>query len=371
MVSKLNNKYRLFSIILVLLLTGQNSHAAGSNDSITKKESPLKMAGFPLLGYTPETRIMGGIFMHLLYTGALGSHNSGIGLFTGISQNKQYTLNLQPDIWWSENKYHLLGDLKLQYWPDKFYGLGNETRDSLRENYTSRVQGVKLDLFRQIGSDLYAGPLLEIEHNNIIEYDDSPYADLPAGKIPGSDQSFIAGMGFVIALDSRNHVLYPAEGIFHQLRVVYFRNFEGAQSGYLKTIVDLRKYMALGGDHILRFQVYGKFQFGSDIPFRNLSMLGGKRLMRGYFMGRYRDNHILAIQAEYHTPYIWRFSGVLFAGFADVFGPYSDNQFSDIKPSGGIGLRFRFLKNEKLNLRMDAGFGKGDHGLYFHIGEAF
>ncbi len=371
MVSILNRKYRQFLFSLVLLLTGLLSLFAQDSDTLEKQGSSWKFAGFPILGYTPETRIMGGIYTHLLYTGATGSHYSGIGLFTGISQDKQYTLNLQPDIWWSKNKYHLVGDLELQYWPDKYYGLGNDTQDSLEENYTSRVKGIKIDIYRQFGSDLYAGPLLEIEHNNIVEYEDVPHAELPTGEIPGSDESFIAGLGFVVALDNRNHILYPTSGIFHQIRMVYFRNFEGAQSGYLKTIVDLRKYMTLGGDHLLRFQVYGKFQFGSDIPFRNLSMPGGKRLMRGYFMGRYRDNHLLAFQAEYHTPYIWRFSGVLFTGFADVFGPYSDNQFSDIKPSAGIGLRFRFLKKEKLNLRMDVGFGKGDQGVYFHVREAF
>ena len=93
--------------------------------------------------------------------------------------------------------------------------------------------------------------------------------------------------------------------------------------------------------------------------------------MRGYFQGRYRDNHIMALQAEYHTPYLWRFSGVFFTGIADVFGPYSENRVADIKPSAGVGLRFAILPHNKLNLRIDAGLGKGDRGFYFNVMEAF
>ncbi len=323
------------------------------------------------MGYAPETRISGGITGFVLYAGDTSAHSSTIYFAALISQNKQYTLNMMPDIWLQANKYHLSGELKWQYWPDKFFGMGNITQDTLMESYTAKIKGVKLDFFRQFIPGFYSGPLIEIEHNDIIKYDDAAHAILPGGDIPGSDRSFIIGAGLGFAWDTRNSIIYPTDGSYHQLRIVYFRNSYKAGNSYLKTIVDLRKYFTLGKGHILRFQGYAKLQFGSDIPFRNVSLLGGSNLMRGYFQGRYRDNHIMALQAEYHTPYLWRFSGVFFAGIADVFGPYSENQFSDIKPSAGIGLRFAILPEEKMNLRIDAGFGEGDRGLYFSVMEAF
>ena len=46
--------------------------------------------------------------------------------------------------------------------------------------------------------------------------------------------------------------------------------------------------------------------------------------------------------------------------------------FSDLKYSYGAGLRFLFNKKEKVNLRVDFGFGNnGSKGIYLAIEEAF
>jgi len=365
------NKQNLILVFLVFLSMINKSTIAQENDTVDRQAKQFRFGAIPFLGYAPETRISGGITGFILRTGDTTTHNSTLYFLAGISQNKQYTLNMMPDIWLQNNQYHLTGELKWQYWPDKFFGLGNQTQDSLKESYTSKIKGIKLDLFRQFRPGLYMGPLIEIEHNDLTEYDDLPHAVLPGGDIPGSDQSFIIGIGAGIARDTRDNIIYPVKGSFHQLRVVYFRNNYETGKGYVKTIIDFRKYIPLGREHLLRFQGYAKFQFGSDIPFRNLSLLGGSNLMRGYFQGRYRDNHIIALQAEYHTPYFWRFSGVFFTGIADVLGSYSDNQFAEIKPSAGVGLRFAILPDNKMNLRIDAGLGRGDHGIYFNMMEAF
>ena len=43
-----------------------------------------------------------------------------------------------------------------------------------------------------------------------------------------------------------------------------------------------------------------------------------------------------------------------------------------MKYSYGLGLRFLFNKQQKINLRMDIGFGSdGSRGIYFGIQEAF
>ena len=335
------------------------------------RKSPVKIAGFPVLGYTPETRIAAGIYTHVLYTGSPTNHYSGLGFFAGISQNKQYSFNLQPDIWWNNNRFHLQGELKWQLWPDKFHGLGNGTSPDVKEDYTSRIQGIKLDLYRHFRSVFYGGFLYELEHNHITEYDTVSYAELPGGSISGSKKSMISGPGISLVMDTRDHIYYPMNGSYHQIRIVYFNKLMGSDVNYLKWIIDARKYMHLGRDHLLYVQLYGKFLFGDQIPFRNLSLFGGDKLMRGYYRGSYRDHHIIAAQVEYHSPFIWRLSGVVFAGAGDVYGPNSKNSFASIKPSAGIGLRFRFFKHEKLNLRLDYGFGRVDQGVYVHIREAF
>ncbi|MCI9846044.1 hypothetical protein [Flavobacterium pectinovorum] len=36
-----------------------------------------------------------------------------------------------------------------------------------------------------------------------------------------------------------------------------------------------------------------------------------------------------------------------------------------------VSYRYKALKTEKFNVGLDAAVGKGDWGIYFHIGEAF
>ncbi len=324
--------------------------------------------GIPLAGYSPETRIMGGAYGYLMIGDPEVIHPSSIGLSLLATRNRQFSINLFPEVWWSGNKYHMKGEMKLQHWPDKFFGIGNDTETEDEESYVSRIAGVKLDLLGNYYQNLYSGALLEIEHNNIVEYDTAAHAVLPGGSIPGSSSSLITGIGFGLAWDTRTDVSYPS-GAYYQLRMVYFTPLLEEQYSYMKWILDLRQYVELGGDHMLYLQLYGKFQSGGEIPFRNLSLLGGDKLLRGYFKGRYRDNHMYVAQAEYHSPYIWRLSFVGFAGIGDVFRSFSTAP--GIKPSAGAGIRYRVFRDRSLNARMDFAVGKGDHGFYLGILEVF
>lgn len=330
-----------------------------------------KFAGFPVLGYSPETRIIGGAYAQLLMGDPLYRRPSVLGLSLLVSQNRQFSFNLFPDMWSRDGTYHLAGEIKWQYWPDKFYGIGNSTRKEDEEYYVSRIWGIKLDLLRLTWSDVYAGLLLEVENNHIVEYDTASHASLPEGSIPGSSNAVISGTGLAVVWDSRSDILLPASGAYCQFRLVYFNPVMGSTHAYSKWIVDLRKYWNLGHDHLLFVQAYGKFLWGKEVPFRNLALLGGDKLLRGYFRGRYRDHNMFLAQVEYHSPYIWRFSLVAFAGAGDVFHAASTLQEIRIKPAGGVGLRFRLFRDRRMNLRLDLATGKEDHGVYLGILEAF
>jgi outer membrane protein assembly factor BamA len=330
-----------------------------------------KFAGFPVLGYAPETRIIGGVYTQLLMGDPVLRRPSNLGLSLLVSQNRQFSINLFPDIWLKENIYRLAGEFKWQHWPDKFYGIGNDTEKEDLEYYVSRIWGIKLDMVQMVYKELYAGILLEIENNNIVEYDTVPHAILPDGSIPGSENSTISGAGLTLAWDSRSDILLPASGAYCQFRLVYFNGAMGSTHPYTKWIIDLRKYWTLGSDHLLFIQAYGKFLWGKEVPFRNMAMLGGDKLLRGYFNGRYRDHNMFVGQVEYHSPYIWRFSLVAFAGAGDVFQSASTLKNIRIKPAGGVGVRFKLFKDRRMNLRLDLAAGRNDHGIYLGILEAF
>ena len=78
-----------------------------------------------------------------------------------------------------------------------------------------------------------------------------------------------------------------------------------------------------------------------------------------------------AFQAEYRF-FVWGpFGGVVFAGFGDVSHDI-DNLFSkNLKPTYGFGIRFLLDPKERINFRVDFGFGEGTSGIYFGAIEVF
>jgi outer membrane protein assembly factor BamA len=362
---------KLFTYLLgcsmFVAVTGQVRATADPDSSMQN----TKFAAFPVLGYSPETRIIGGVYSQLLMGDPLLRRPSAIGLSLLVSQNRQFSLNLFPDVWLKDKTYRLGGELKWQYWPDMFFGIGNNTTKKDEESYASRIWGIKLDMLRTVYRNLYAGILFEMENNNIVEYDTVSYASLPGGSIPGSDHAIISGLGLTMAWDSRSDILLPASGAYCQFRLVYFNKAMGSSYPYTKWIIDLRKYWSLGSGHLLYVQAYGKFLWGREVPFQSMAMLGGDKLLRGYFRGRYRDHNVFVGQVEYHSPYIWRISLTAFAGAGDVFHGTDTLQNIHIKPAGGIGARFKLFKDRRMNLRLDFAAGKDDHGIYLGILEAF
>ena len=94
-------------------------------------------------------------------------------------------------------------------------------------------------------------------------------------------------------------------------------------------------------------------------------------MMRGYYEGRYRDNNYLALQVEYRQ-YFWkRFGFVVFTSVGDVAERVTSFSLRNLKETYGFGLRFLFDEKQKINLRMDIGFGVGTSGVYFGMEEAF
>ena len=94
--------------------------------------------------------------------------------------------------------------------------------------------------------------------------------------------------------------------------------------------------------------------------------------MRGYYRGRYRDKNMIAFQMEYRImPVWWRLGLVGFVGVGDVAGRLDRFDLGNFKYSYGFGIRYLFMREEKLNIRLDFAYGKGSSGFYIVLREAF
>jgi outer membrane protein assembly factor BamA len=341
-----------------------------------------RITGYPYVFATPEAGIafgLGGIVT--FYTSATDSvvRPSKVTVGGWYSINNQYKLSLTPQINLDRNRWQLSFPSDFGRFTDKFWGIGNLTEElpydsasgSETEDFRSEVTNVKLDVQGPLSvfASIRSGILIELNNTNIVDAKLNPY--LNADTVLGTSGGQTLGFGFTSVWDTRNHAFFPSTGGFYQVRMLGFPFLFGTEYHYARVEADFRTFLGRGPDEVVALQAYGNFVFG-DAPFYALSALGGSYRMRGYFQGRYRDKHLVMAQAEYRKLVWWRVGITLFAGVGDVFGSdASDFRVKNLKWSLGGGLRFRFSQAEKVNLRVDLGFGRETKGVYFQLEEAF
>lgn len=137
----------------------------------------------------------------------------------------------------------------------------------------------------------------------------------------------------------------------------------------------MRIYKPIGKNNVLAAQLLGQFNFG-DVPFNQLAQMGGESMMRGYYFGRYRDNHQLATQVEFRfLPIPFRFTNRIgaaaFAGTSTVFDGVNELAFENLKFSADGGVRFLLFPKKDIWTRVDYALTKEGSGFYLFIGESF
>lgn len=362
----------LASCFLVLLFAGSASsyQTSGENADSTKAQSE-GILPIPIAYYTPETGIAGGAGLLHFFRPEESSANVrpwATALFVIYTERKQFIAQLSCEWYPLGGLYRVDTDLLFMRYPQKFFGIGNDTPSSLEENYTSEILRIEFKALRSLSEGLNAGLTGLFENRKLSDL--LPGGILSSGQILGHNDGKTSGLGPMVTVDSRDNIFAPEQGIYHQLSVVTFHKSLGSDYQFTRIITILRQYLTVGDGQVLAMQWYGSFISGSA-PFHKLAELGGQNMMRGYFEGRYRDNHYITAQMEYRTDLFWRIGMVFFAAVGDVAHEIRQFNIRDIKPSYGFGFRYFFNIQEKLNLRVDFGFGNNSSGLYIGPAEAF
>lgn len=360
--------------LLAFLLSGiidPLALCAGQPEDSPKEEKRSGINALPFVYYSPETRLAIGALLNYHYRGKgddASARPSSIMPSVIYTMNKQILLELAGDFYWKQNTYHLNSYLSYQKFPNKFYGIGNDTPTSAEEDYTPLISIVRLNFQKSVRKGLYAGIQYQFEHDVLQEVEKG--GQLASGKIPGSAGGNISGAGVSLNWDTRNNIFSPTGGSFFLASAEGFPEFLGSDYNFNRYIIDLRKYFPTFPRQA--FAVQGFFSSVSgNPPFQMLSLLGGSGIMRGYYLGRYRDRKLLTFQAEYRLPLFWRFRAVGFAGLGDVSGKMKDFRLKEFKYSAGFGLRYLLSLAEGIAVRLDVGYGKNTSGIYFTINEAF
>ena len=325
----------------------------------------------PILYYTPETGIAGGAALLGLRRAAESDSTarpSSLMLDVIYTQKNQIIAEIFPEIFLDKGNYHIIGSIQFSRYPLKFYGIGNTTPDALEEPYTSRTLRLSIDALRRIAGDFSGGISLFFETRTLSELRSD--GSLERGTIAGSLGGRTVGAGVVFQWDMRDNIFSPTAGRYYTVSLRKSSPRIGSDFDFTYFTLDFREYFKVAESSVFAMQAMATMT-GGNVPFYLLAQLGGSNMMRGYYEGRYRDKELLAVQLEYRMPIFWRFGGAVFASVGDVAPALGQLSSHDAKTSYGLGLRYLFDATEKVNIRIDVGFGRNTSGLYFTANEAF
>lgn len=339
----------------------------------TSDPSAPKLINYPTLAYSPETNWEFGVSSLYVYSAKRNLKNrlSEIKAFTFFTLENQYGLWLDHAVYTNKNKWFLYGRARYQSFPLLYFGIGPDSPSE----YLSRIDGqyilLRERLLRETFPSLYIGLELDYQRLNNVKYVDQSLGSSPPSI--GSYGSSNLGLGLGVLYDNIHNALNPRKGIYSEWAFLKYSQTLGSDFNMTSYIIDNRIYKPIKKNTVLAFQLYGQFTLGNP-PFNMLSLMGGESLMRGYYLGRYRDKHLIAGQVEYRIlPFDFskRWGASVFVAAGEVFSEDNIFQINRLLPTGGFGVRYLVFPEKDIYTRIDISFTGEGRGVYFFIGEAF
>lgn len=128
----------LSCMLLILVLFSSSVWSGDSNLPDSLKQNHNSLVALPYAYYTPETKIafgLGGIYSFRPSGGSPEDRPSNVRIALTYTQLKQTILGFLPEIYIKNESYYLNGYYGFFRYPDKFWGIGNDTPDSVEEEY--------------------------------------------------------------------------------------------------------------------------------------------------------------------------------------------------------------------------------------------
>jgi hypothetical protein len=330
-----------------------------AEDSIALKK--IKVLPVPAFGYSPETRTYIGAVTLFTFQFHPRTRTSNAKLEFNYTWNKQMVFEAGWNYFFTDEKWFTKGIVHHSYYPDLYYGIGGNTADSNELSFNSRRTIIETYILRKIVHQFFTGINFRYSNYSRVEHESNNL------KFTELNNSNINGIGYTILNDNRNNILSPTSGFYRLFNATY----QWSETKYLKFQIDLRYYKTWKNKFTLASRIYNEFNT-SQPPFFDYAYLGGDKFVRGFYYGRYRDNHLSTFQNELRLRLIWRIGLSTFAGASSLYSSQNKFNLKDVKYNAGLGLRFLVDKKEGTHLRFDYAIGSnGNQGFYVAFGESF
>ena len=333
-----------------------------------------EIAGYPIFGYENETGFYAG---GIAYARNRPKHfdtsipPNSYYLSLEYSAKKQFAVKFEPELHFKNGLYTFSPKLNFKKWPSKFYGIGKNAALDMAEDFTPIEFECTLDLSRRVSADWDLSLIYDFSHYEITKKENGGI--LSSGTIPGSKGGFNSGLGLQISYDSRNAETYPAKGALCSFRAMNYNKIIGSDYNFDEYTLDLRQYLSFSDKHVFALQGYVSFT-SKNPPFYSMPHLD--KHMRGMTPNLHIDKQIAVFRAEYRVfpwekGFLNRLGFVVFAENGQVADKPKNLSLAHARSDLGFGLRYSFFTDDRLNLRIDIGFGEEDWNFSISTGEAF
>ena len=328
-------------------------------------------AGLPVVYFLPETNWgfgAAGIYAFRFRKHGYDQRPSLLRFVGSYTLNKQLVSLVSYNLFPEKGKYNFKGEFGYYRFSYDFFGIGKRATKEAIESFGVNYPRIEINALRRVNQDWYFGFRYRYNHYDIVEL--VPEGLLADPSVPGNNGSIISSLGFTAIFDTRENIFATYSGYFVESSMMFNGNWLGSNFNFQRFTLDARTYITDHKQRTLALNGYVMIING-EAPFNELALLGGSRRARGYYPGRFRDNQLWLLQAEYRFP-VFNWLGVTaFSSYGSVARGSNDLTLNDFKWNYGGGLRFVLNKEDRIHLRVDAAFGKNTSAFYFTVGEAF
>jgi outer membrane protein assembly factor BamA len=248
----------------------------------------------------------------------------------------------------------------------RFFGIGANSLESNESNYTLRQGGGELKFGQRLLPELIASLTERLRSVTIRRgaVDSLPFLQDAFTDIPGEDGSFVWAHRLALTYDTRNSQVTPTEGSFGQVFIEVADEAIGSKASFVRYGLEGRWLWPHLGERLV-FAVRGLLDRvdGPNVPFFELSELGGDETLRGFGENRFLDEGRVLVNVEERFRVFQINYGnvrtdielVVFTDVGRVFHNFSDLGSGKIQAVVGGGVRF--LAASQIVAKIDVGLG--------------
>lgn len=346
-------------------------------NAIDKGDPFLSILAGP--GYTPDNgALIGGGFLYTFKTNKTDSliQRSSVPLNLFYSTKGNIGIKSKLKSFWNEDKIRFNLNLNATKAQDNYFGVGFESADQIdlgddTSKYDRVSYQISPEFLYRLKRNFYVGALFDLNSTDVKEANSIMLND-PYYQEYGPKNLNI-GLGVSLNYDSRDIAVNAYKGYFAKFGFTNYSKSFGSDNNYSIFELDFRTYHTITRPgNTFAVKLYGRFGTG-NVPYAQLSTLGGNDGLRGYLTGKYIEKTAVFAIPEWRYMFLKKDGSMSKHGFATWVGlgtiAESISKIEKFVPN--VGLGYRFEVQPRMNVRIDYGIGKQTSGLYFNFTEAF